>query len=314
MNHPDDMDMAFATYNVGNEKCDDSTSWTPDPAEFCANLPVHLVPGLVDRKVAMHVDEHGYFVRAVVDLVFEQRPAFLPGRVFHAIVHFASTARGCGIPKACKDEYRLGEPRSAPPFHDDAEIPPWIPRAGRFPWRWKVDLLQDRYDYLDSMFSLVACNDEPSHFLPAIGLSTRVHLRLMTGYRVHQAALFVHDRGLFTTLLLDVEMADKPAPFPGKVLHALLRHPIDEMRREPCGACHQPDPAFFSVPDETWQLVVEPRLQRKVLCFPCFQAMARAKRAELGGYEAIFSQAWASYLVNIPAGVEPGTLSWIRNE
>ena len=310
--HPGDV--AFSTFHVGNDKCDDSPSWTPDPVEFCANLPVHLVPGLVDRKVAMHVDEHGFFARAVVDLVFEQRPAFLPGRAFHAIVHFASTPRGCGIPEACKDEYRLGESRSAPPVHEDASIPPWIPRARRFPLCWKTDMLQGHYDPLDRMFSLVACNNEPAHFPPAVGLSTRVHLRPMTGYRVHRAELFVHDQGVFTTLLLDVEMADKPAAFPGKVLHALLRHPIGEMRREPCCACHQADPAIFFVPGPIWKLVVEERLQGKFLCFPCFKAMARARRAELGGYETIFSHVWSTFLVNIPAGVEPGTVLWVRNE
>jgi hypothetical protein len=72
--------------------------------------------------------------------------------------------------------------------------------------------------------------------------------------------------------------------------------------------------AVFFVPDTTWELVVGKQSCKEDLCFTCFQRLASKKRCRLRGYEAIFIHNWVSSLLNLPAGVKPGTIRHVKNK
>lgn len=48
-----------------------------------------------------------------------------------------------------------------------------------------------------------------------------------------------------------------------------------------CSRCGRRDPDFFSIPDREWQKYVPPKLQRTVLCRPCYDH-----------YKKIFPKGW----------------------
>nr|MDO8112234.1 hypothetical protein [Candidatus Sigynarchaeota archaeon] len=271
------------------------------------------------RRLGIFVDEHGYFARVILDMACEQVSPFLPGRAIHVLAHVPSRGHGSGIPEPERGAYRVAG-RGLHAGIADGEYravmkrPAWIPRAGRFSLQAKVQSLRDDGDYLESMNILVACNDLDVSFPPGLGLASTVRLRPVETFTMHRLELRVHGEGDFLALRLDVELDRKPAELPGKVLHVLHWTPASELIREPCSACGQPDPGMFAVPDATWNLVVDERLRKTVICFPCFQRLARAKRRELRGYEAYFSYNWASFLANMPGNVEFETFMRVKNK
>ncbi len=298
--------------------CDEMPSWTPGESAFRANMPVHAVTGNVAPRLALFIDEHGYFARIVLDIIYKQAPSFLPGRAIHVLVHFPSRGHGCGIPKPDREPYRLGERglHADSPDNDyraAMKQPAWIPRAGRFSIGRRFELLRDDRDYLEEMRALVTCNGSDEGFPPGLGLSSTVRLQPVEKFTVHRLDLHVQDQGIFASLRLDVELDPKPARFTGKVMHVLHRVPVNFMTSEPCSECGQGDPAMFFVPDDTWNLVVDARSRKKIVCYQCFQRLARNKRRELRGYEVLFLRTWASYIVNVPGSVKLGAILHVKN-